>query len=64
MASSLHRQPHPPLLDPIQFEQAGRAVRQWLDRLRGMAKPQPEPDIAWEDGELLGERRPDLPPDR
>jgi isopentenyl diphosphate isomerase/L-lactate dehydrogenase-like FMN-dependent dehydrogenase len=52
------------LLDPIQFEQAGRAFRQWLDRLRGIARPQPEPDIAWEDGEVLSERRSGLPPDR
>ena len=64
MATSLQPQPHRPLLDPVQFEQAGRAFRQWLDRLRGIARPQPEPDIAWEDGEPLVERRLDLPLER
>jgi hypothetical protein len=40
-----------PLLDPDRFEQAGRALRQWLDRLRDRVAEEPDTSIAWEDGE-------------
>lgn len=52
-----HESPRP-LIDPEQAEQAGRALRQWLERLR---RPAPaatgEPDIDWEDGEPRVDRR-------
>lgn len=64
MATSLSPHPNRPLLDPLQFEQAGRAFRNFLDRLFGHAPPpEEETEIAWEDGELHPERRPDVPPD-
>lgn len=46
-----------PLLDPDQMELAGRALRRMLDRLRRphVVKDEPETDIAWEDGEPLGD---------
>lgn len=46
--------PHRPLIDPQQMEEAGRALRRMLERLRAAAHPAPKPepdDIAWEDGE-------------
>jgi hypothetical protein len=44
---------HRPLLDPLQMEEAGRALRRMLVRLKAQ-RPAPKPasdDIAWEDGE-------------
>ncbi len=46
-----------PLIDPIQLEQAGRALRQWIDRLLGHAEPQANTDIDWEDGEPHHDQR-------
>lgn len=57
MAGHLNHTPHRPLLDPIQFEEAGRALRQWLDRLLGQAEPKQDTEIAWEDGEPGTDRR-------
>jgi len=45
-----------PLIDPIQLEQAGRALRQWIDRLLGHAEPPLDTEIDWEDGEPHDER--------
>jgi hypothetical protein len=56
MATQPHHDPRP-LIDPIQLEQAGRALRQWIDRLLGHAEPQPNTDIDWEDGEPHHEQR-------
>lgn len=48
---------HPRLLiDPLLFEQAGRAVRRWLDRLLGREQPEADTSIAWEDGEADSRR--------
>ncbi|HEV2514766.1 MAG TPA: hypothetical protein VGV07_05925 [Devosia sp.] len=46
-----------PLIDPIQLEEAGRALRQWIDRLLGHPEPQVNTDIDWEDGEPHHEQR-------
>jgi hypothetical protein len=40
-----------PLIDPLLFEQAGRAFRHWLDRLLGHEPAPTDTSIAWEDGE-------------
>jgi hypothetical protein len=62
MATTSHPHSHRPLLDPDQFEQAGRRFRQWLN---GLATPEPKSaervadDIAWEDGEPHKDHRPD-----
>jgi hypothetical protein len=45
------------LIDPLQMEQAGRALRQWIDRLLGHAEPRVNTDIDWEDGEPRDEQR-------
>ncbi len=57
MANLLHHEPHRPLIDPLRFEEAGRAFRQWLDRLMGHTPPVEATEIAWEDGEPHDERR-------
>lgn len=62
MATHLHPDPNRPLLDPLQFEEAGRALRLWLDRLLGHAEPQGDTEIAWEDGEPKDDRRDGLSP--
>jgi hypothetical protein len=40
-----------PLIDPLLFEQAGRALRRWLDGLLAQQPAQTDTSIAWEDGE-------------
>lgn len=62
MATQPHHDPHRPLLDPIQLEEAGRALRQWIDRLLGHAEPQGNTDIDWEDGEPRDDRRDGMSP--
>lgn len=62
MATHLQPAPHKPLLDPQQFEEAGRAFRIWLDRLLGHAEPVRDTTIAWEDGELHPDHPDQLPP--
>ncbi len=49
------------MIDPDQFEQAGRMFRVWLDRLFGHAEPEDDTSIAWEDGEPKSDR-PDIGP--
>jgi len=61
MANTSHHDPHRPLIDPDQFEEAGRAFRQWLDRLLGHAAQVEETDIAWEDGEPKKEHHEEMP---
>ncbi len=39
------------LIDPVAFEQAGRHFREWLDRLLGRSRSEPDTSIAWESGE-------------
>lgn len=56
MASHMHHDPHRPLLDPHQFEEAGRALRLWIDRLLGHSEPQEDTEILWEDGEPRNDR--------
>ncbi len=56
MATQPHHDPRP-LIDPIQMEEAGRALRHWIDRLLGHAEPQVNTDIDWEDGEPHDEQR-------
>ncbi|MDB5540272.1 MAG: hypothetical protein JWQ89_1999 [Devosia sp.] len=56
MTSQSHQEPHRPLLDPQQFEEAGRQFRLWLDRLLGHAPPEEDTEIAWEDGEPMDDR--------
>jgi hypothetical protein len=51
MANPFQSEPHRPLIDPLQFEEAGRAFRHWLDRLLGHAVPEGDTEILWEDGE-------------
>lgn len=62
MASHLNHDPHRPLLDPLQFEEAGRALKQWLDRLLGRAQPHEDTEIEWEDGEPRHDRRDGISP--
>lgn len=61
MATHMHPAPHRPMIDPDQFEQAGRMFRVWLDRLFGHAEPEDDTSIAWEDGEPKSDR-PDIGP--
>lgn len=56
MTTQPHHDPRP-LIDPIQLEEAGRALRHWIDRLLGHAEPQVNTDIDWEDGEPHDEQR-------
>jgi hypothetical protein len=62
MATQPHHDPNRPLLDPIQLEEAGRALKQWLDRLLGHAQPHDDTEIEWEDGEPRNERRDGISP--
>lgn len=64
MATQLHPAPHKPLLDPHQFEEAGRAFRIWLDRLLHVAEPEGDTSIAWEDGEPRQNRPDQISPGR
>ncbi len=50
---STQSQPHRPLIDPNRLEEAGRALRRALDKLREkrVVAASPETEIAWEDGE-------------
>ena len=63
MSNAVHHEPHRPLIDPEQLEEAGRAFRQWLDRVLGRAEPTRETEIAWEDGESRDDRRGGYPPE-
>ena len=45
-----------------QFEEAGRALKQWLDRLLGHAQPHEDTEIEWEDGEPRHDRRDGISP--
>jgi hypothetical protein len=49
---------HHPLIDPLAFEEAGRHLREWLDRLLHRAEPEPDTSIAWESGEPDDEASP------
>jgi len=62
MASQMNHDPQRPLLDPIQFEQAGRALKQWLDRMLSHAAPRRDTEIAWEDGEPRDDPRDGISP--
>lgn len=62
MATHLQPAPHKPLLDPHQFEEAGRAFRIWLDRLLHTPEPEHDTSIAWEDGEPHQDRPDKAPP--
>jgi hypothetical protein len=62
MATHVHPEPNRPLIDPHQFEEAGRAFRHWLDRLVGHAPPAEDTSIAWEDGEPHEDRPDHVPP--
>ena len=50
---STQSQPHRPLIDPARMEEAGRALRRALEKLREkrVVTSAPETEIAWEDGE-------------
>lgn len=61
MAYSTHHDSHRRLIDPLQFEEAGRAFRQWLDRLLGHTPPVQDTEIVWEDGEPRDDRREGMP---
>jgi len=57
-----HHQLQPTLIDPALLEEAGRAVRLWLDRLLHGRDTEPDTSIAWEDGEPHDD--PGRPPSR
>lgn len=64
MATHTQPTPHRPLLDPDQLEQAGRALRLWLDRVFGRIAAAGDTSIAWEDGEPSGDRPDHAAPER
>ena len=51
MASELHPGPNRPLIDAEALEEAGRALRQWMDQLLGRGEIAGDTEIAWESGE-------------
>jgi hypothetical protein len=51
MSTRTDSRPQRPLLDPDQFERAGRALKLWLEGLRHRVEETPDTSIAWEDGE-------------
>ncbi len=53
MSTRSHQQHSRPLLDPTQFEEAGRTLRKWLNLLRTphVVRESADTSIAWEDGE-------------
>jgi len=46
------------LIDPVAFEEAGRHLREWLDRLLRRAERERDTEIAWESGEPEDEALP------
>ena len=67
MSTRSQPQPPRPLLDPVQFEEAGRALRKWLELLRRpsvVAAETKDTSIAWEDGEPPNDTGSGLPPIR